>query len=120
MNNGRVFSLQDFKTFIIRWNNMFPIDHWYRKKYNIAFNSIKHREVNFIDMLFEYQEDLLFSLYDIEQKKGKEDKDSFETTGLTLNRTRRYEENMSEDEIDAWFNSIDLDELNKNVKKEDG
>lgn len=41
---------------VIKWNNMFPLDNWFRRKYNIPFNSKEHRESNQIDILFEYIE----------------------------------------------------------------
>lgn len=44
------------KNLVYRWNNKFPIDHWYREKYNIRFNSEEHRNVSFEDMIFEYIE----------------------------------------------------------------
>ena len=44
------------KDFVIDWNNKFPIDFWWRKKYNIPFGSKAHREANFIDMLIEFEE----------------------------------------------------------------
>jgi hypothetical protein len=45
------------RNLIYRWNNKFPIDHWYREKYNIRFNSEEHRNTSFEDMIFEYIED---------------------------------------------------------------
>lgn len=45
---------------IIRWNINFPIDRIWRKKYNLAFNSSGHREVSFLDQLFDIEEDKLF------------------------------------------------------------
>lgn len=53
---------------VIDWNIRFPIDKWWRKKYNIAFNSKSHRESNFLDQLFEYEEEKLFSELSSENK----------------------------------------------------
>ena len=46
--------------FVYHWNTSNPIDRWWRNKHKIAFNSPEHRVVSFIDMRFEYEEDLLF------------------------------------------------------------
>lgn len=46
---------------VVDWNIRFPIDKWWRKKYNISFNSSAHRESNFLDQLFEYEEEKLFN-----------------------------------------------------------
>jgi hypothetical protein len=45
---------------IISWNVKFPMDRVWRKKYVIPFNSIAHQESNFIDQLFDLEEDKLF------------------------------------------------------------
>ena len=50
----------DIRQYIIEWDNRFPIDRWWRKKYNIAFNSSAHRESSFLDQLVEWEEDQLF------------------------------------------------------------
>lgn len=51
---------ESIKKEIIEWNNRFPIDKWWRDKHNIAFNTPKHREISFLDQLFEYYEDQVF------------------------------------------------------------
>lgn len=45
------------RNLIYRWNNQFPLDHWYREKYKLRFNSKEHREISFEDIIFEYIED---------------------------------------------------------------
>lgn len=45
---------------IISWNVRFPIDRVWRKKYTIPFNSVTHQESNFVDQLFDIEEDKLF------------------------------------------------------------
>lgn len=65
----------DLKTFIINWNNLFPLDRWYREKYKIPFNSKKHLKASQVDILLEYIEEISFKEYsddmisDIENKK---------------------------------------------------
>lgn len=51
----------DYKQKVIRWNNQFPVDYWWRKKHNIAFMSDKHRASNFWDQMFEFYEDTLIN-----------------------------------------------------------
>lgn len=41
------------------WNVTFPLDKWYREKYNLRFNSEEHRSVNPIDIYLEWVEDEL-------------------------------------------------------------
>lgn len=46
---------------IIEWNINFPVDRWWRKKHGVAFNSSAHREISFLDQLYEFEEDKLFN-----------------------------------------------------------
>lgn len=45
------------KNEVLKWNSRFPIDVWWRRKHNIPFMSLQHKEVTFLDQLFEYYED---------------------------------------------------------------
>lgn len=54
---------------VLEWNQKFPIDRWWREKHNIPYNSTAHREVSFLDQLFEYYEDSLYNEY----KNSKEE-----------------------------------------------
>jgi len=38
------------------WNERFPVDAWWRRKHGIPFMSRAHREVSFLDQLFEFYE----------------------------------------------------------------
>ena len=53
-------NISELKSFVLEWNTNFPIDRWWRKKHNVAFNSLVHREVSFVDMRFEWEEDKLY------------------------------------------------------------
>jgi hypothetical protein len=64
---------EDIKEFIYEWNTNYPVDRWWRKKYNIAFNSPAHRVSNFIDQLIDYYEDNIFTGL---LKKEKEEEDN--------------------------------------------
>jgi len=50
----------ELKRKIIDFNNRFPVDRWWRKKYNIPYNSAAHRETLFIDQLWDFLEDQIF------------------------------------------------------------
>ena len=91
--------------FLESWHS-FPIDFWWRKKYNVPFGSKQHREMNFIDMLIEYQEDLNISKK-ISKSNDVSDED-YESVGY-------YEsdggETMSQAEIDKDFEDLKLSEF---------
>lgn len=48
------------RDFLIKWNINYPLDYWWRKKYNIPFNSRKHREISYIDIFYEWLEEKLY------------------------------------------------------------
>lgn len=90
----------EIKTFIINWNKKHPIDYWWRKKYKIAFGSEKHRQANFIQMYFDYEEEKMMKrIYEPEIKKELELDDS-----LT--------DKVSQKEIDYDFDNLDLSSYN--------
>lgn len=114
-------SLKELKAFVIKWNNQFPIDRWFRQKYNISFGSEEHRKVNLLDMLIEYEEDSLFRIIPEKLRREREKQKEYEETGEWLSKSSSFQEDYSEEEIDKLFNQIDINELNKNVlKKTDG
>lgn len=41
---------------ILNWNRKWEYDFWWREKYNIAFNSLEHREVSQIDIKWDWAE----------------------------------------------------------------
>lgn len=94
--------------FIFDWHR-FPIDFWWRKKYNIPFGSSRHREMNFIDMLIEYQEELLVnriltpeSLQDIQEDEE-----------LGLGNVPSNTVPLSQEDIDRDYENLDLEQFDK-------
>ena len=60
-------SCENIRQFIILWDNLFPWDFWYRKKYNIKFGSREHLETSLIYSAVEYVE-----YCEVEKTKKKE------------------------------------------------
>lgn len=98
----------DVRSYVVNWNTRFPLDRWWRKKYNITFNSPVHRESCFLDQLFEWEEEQLFEeLYN---------EDPFTpNSGNWIKQQKITEENLA-DQIASFrkevneFNSVE-DEL---------
>lgn len=53
-------NVEHLKSYAVRWNNLYPLDRWYRRKYNIGFGTAAHRELCQINILLEYIEEMLF------------------------------------------------------------
>lgn len=92
----------EVNNFLTRWHNDFILDYWWRKKHDIAFGSAAHREMNFIDMFIEYQEEVIIKRAQLkEQRKEEEDwlgKERFENMVQ-----------MSQQEIDDDYENIDIE-----------
>jgi hypothetical protein len=64
--------ISNSRSFLIEFNNLFPLDRWYRKKYNIAFGSPQHRAISQIDIYMEWLEDFIFEEHEQEIKEKRE------------------------------------------------
>jgi len=97
----------EIRNFLNNWHR-FPIDFWWRKKYNIPFGSKKHRKANFIDMLIEYREQQM-----INDDTEKTDEVNDEDLGMELDGTNRRTVDLSQQEIDDDYENMDLEQFNK-------
>ena len=107
--NRRVDLRQDVDNFVFDWHK-FPLDYWWRKKYNIPFGSQQHRDMNFIDMLIEYREDIVVNKYQSEYIRKQEEQDNRDL-GLTDKESKVV--HMSQQQIDDDYENLDLSQFNK-------
>lgn len=80
---------------VVDWNNKFPIDYWWRKKNSISYGSPEHKRMNFLDMLFEYEEEKL--MQELDEKNRPEEEVKFE---------------QEQAEIDDQFDNLDINKYN--------
>lgn len=92
--------------FIFNWSN-FPIDLWWRKKYNVPFGSPDHRSMSFIDMAIEYQESLLWN----KTLRSPEENEMESYIDDLLGEKETVK--MSQKEIDEDFENLNLEEFDK-------
>lgn len=111
MRQQNSFNL-DIEKFILEWNIRYPFDRYIRKKYNILFGSPEHKALNFIDMSFEYKEDLIMKR---EEKKVQEEEDKdFWASNLpsevvkTMEEAKKKIKKMSKKEVDQEFADLDI------------
>ena len=90
--------------FLFNWYS-FPIDYWWRKKYNVPFGSKAHREMNFIDMAIEFEEDL-------QMMKANDEEDYITDRDLGLDYKDENSVQLTQDEIDEDYDNLELDEFN--------
>jgi hypothetical protein len=90
---------------VVKWDNYWKYDFWWRQKHNIAFNSAAHREANQADIAFEYIENKLLEEALAEYKVTEEKKKRYDKDGW-----------MSESVVDkeksiAAFDALDLSKI---------
>lgn len=89
--------------FINNWHRKFLLDLWWRRKYNVPFGSSAHKEMNFIDMLTEYQEEFII-------KKAKDDYNKKDEMEFKEEDERIV--HVSKEEIDEDYKNINLEDFN--------
>lgn len=100
---------QNVDDFILDWHQ-FPLDYWWRKKHNVPFGSQQHRDMNFIDMLVEYREEIVINRLVEKLKKEREEKEN-DSLGLSSNNKEVI--HLSQEQIDDDYENLDLSQFDK-------
>ena len=87
--------VNEAKSFLIGWNNTFPLDRWYRKRYNIPFNSEQHKNASQIDIYLEWLEEEVYEEHEVSMKERERKKALF-TKGEWLTKPELPEEETDE------------------------
>lgn len=94
----------EIKRFMIRWNNRFPVDHWWRKKHNVPFLSALHKEQSFLHQLMEFEEERMF--LELEKEKDGPDDSYIPNQGDIFKIPILKEENstrpITQEDIDSF------------------
>lgn len=98
------------RRFVIEWNNLYPLDYWWRRKYNIPFNSKNHRNVSYIDMYYDWLEEKLYE-------------ENIKNIGEESERLKKYKETGewmlphvdegNEEKVTELFDNIDINAFNE-------
>ena len=96
----------EIDNFIFDWS-LFPLDYWWRKKYNVPFGSQRHREMNFIDMAIEWNENAFMK----KVFEEKDEDDIYENEKLLLGTGQEIVK-PTEQEIDEDYENLDLEQFN--------
>lgn len=102
-------SIDKIQKFVLWWNSTYPIDYWWRQKYNIPFGSEAHKAQNILDMRIEFEEDLLVA----EQRLSSVKKDKYSPgRGNWLNAKQEIE-TISQKRAEDIFDELDITALQK-------
>ena len=93
---------ENIKELVENWNKAIPIDRWYRKKYNIPFNSPTNRQISLIDIFFEFLEFVV-----TQPKRKKEEQEPY----IKGEGNFMKEIVFSPKDIDQLFDEIDIDSI---------
>ena len=86
---------------IIDWNNRFPLDRWWRQKYNISYLSEEHRKSTFFSQLFEYMEDKLYEEHYERLDAKDEDPDPY----IPMSGNWCVGPKINKKEVEDWLNT---------------
>lgn len=75
----------ELKDLVYSWNKNYPFDYFWRKKYNIAFNSSQHRSMSLIDIKLDLLEDEIIKEAVELVGKRKDNFENYKITGKWLN-----------------------------------
>lgn len=102
----------NFRKFTENWNIKYPLDRWYRKRYNIPFGSDQHKSIDIQNIRIEFEEDLLFNeLLVNSTSSNKYDPGK----GLWLNKVEQPE--VTQEEITDIYDNLNIKNIQTN---EDG
>ena len=93
---------KEIRGFVLHWHD-FPIDYWWRKRYNVPFGSEAHRSMNFIDMAIEFEECEIINSHLIKINKEKIEREYDEQGGVYV----------SDDELEQDYESLNLEQFDK-------
>jgi len=101
---------EDIISFVKNWNVMYPIDHWWRRKHKVPFNSKMHKDQCILDMRIEYEEDKMFNEY-LKEPDEKEEKEEKYIPGYGSIFKKRKPIQVSENEAEDMFDKLDISAL---------
>ena len=96
-------SREDIDNFLKKWNEKFPYDRLWRKKYKISFGSIEHLSVSQIDIFLDIAEDFLVDKLRKNYSEFINRKEEYEKTGEILK-----ENTLTQEEEDQIWKKIKL------------
>lgn len=104
--------LEKPEDWVLKWNYLFPVDRWWRKKYNIPLFSEEHLSQSQVSIALEYLEDKFFNSLEEKVRVNKEKEKAYKRGELVSS----LEDTLTDEEKDDLFNKIDISAFN--VKKE--
>lgn len=104
-------NIDDLRSFVKEWNLKYPVDRWWRNKFNIPFGSSQHLDQSVIDMKIAFEEDRLYMDIELSEIENENSKESPYRPGSgNWLKKREYSNKLSEAETEDIYNRM-LDNL---------
>lgn len=106
-------SNKSLKEIIVEWDNMYPWDLWWRKKYNIPFGSEQHKQQCLVASAMEYiefvelEKDKIQAKLDRHYKEQEELEKQFGLNTTSSNIMPKSEQKITDEE----FNELNLEDF---------
>lgn len=87
---------------VLKWNNTWRFDYWYRERYNIPFASEAHRKISQIDIKFDWVEKKIAEQQREQYEQIQKDEEAIKKGASWLRRNEKQKEKESKliDSID--------------------
>lgn len=115
--------INDVRLFVKDWNLKYPVDRWWREKYNIPFGSPQHLDQSLLDMRICFEDDHFHVRIDVEEfnkKQRSEGNGKYQPgRGMWLKKQPKFTK-MTSESIDSAFDRLlnsDLSKLNLGESK---
>lgn len=91
---------------MVNWNTKFPLDLFWRRKFNVPFGSKQHREITAIEQLHDYLEERMLKIADKAEARENEVIEYDEQGNAEVKVDERVEV-ATESDIDARWDELD-------------
>lgn len=100
------------RSFVEEWNLKYPIDKWWRDKYNVPFGSAAHKAQSMLDMRLDFEEELMF----LQQKRRISTEQSSSYQFGSGSWLKKQIVKPTQQQLDKDFDRIDV--TSDNIKEE--
>lgn len=118
---SKFIDIEDVRSFVNDWNTKYPIDRWWRDKYNIPFGSPQHLNHSLVDMRIAFEDDHLHLRLDADAAVEKKVEEKYAPgRGDWLKKQPKFTK-MTKGDVDEVFGrlSSNMSQL-KNLSSERG
>lgn len=96
----------DVRSFVKDWNLKYPVDRWWREKYNVPFGSPQHLDFSFLDMRIAFEEAQVFAQLELNHLHEKEEAVIYRAGRGEWLRPQAKFKSLTENDVDDAFDKL--------------